>query len=145
MKRQYSIPTTAPVITVSLVPIHGGDVVAFEVTAREARGVWLPWTTLEFGQSPWESASILADEWCDGHEIAIDLVDAISILDGDAWQLAIVFRARLAALPSAKADRVPVAAHDHGDSLCNPFSAADVSRWAQAPVPARERSVPLVF
>ena len=125
-----------PILTVSLIPVVTGQLLAFDVSAPEAQGRWLPWTVLEYGQSPWECASLLGDEWCDGHINAIRLVDAISnFATNGGWELALVFRAELTLIPSAKPDRAPVIVSAGDSSLLNSFAEVDISRWVAGDPP----------
>ena len=87
-------------IAVHLVPVFAGAVVAFDVSARDARGRWLPWDLLPYGGNPYETAAALGDDWCDGAVLDLAIVDALSFpLAGESWELALVFRAGLAAAP----------------------------------------------
>ncbi|MCC7363735.1 MAG: hypothetical protein IT303_05150 [Dehalococcoidia bacterium] len=122
-------------VTVHLVPVSEGRLVVFDVTAAEARGRWLPWTTMPFGGNPWEVAATLADDWLDGAIDDISLVDVLSLsLSGSGWELAIVFRARLTALPPAEParHRAPYVFPTGAFDAIGSFDPVDLERWVAA-------------
>ena len=120
-------------VTVHLVTVIEGELVVFDVSAKAARGRWLPWAVLEFGQNPYEAASLLADDWCD---VALDdlrLADVLSFeVEGGGWELAIVFRAALAAVPVGDGARAPVLVHAGHIDAIGAFDPADIARWVGA-------------
>jgi len=135
MKAYFGLPAESFVsggthVTVSLVPVYEGRLCVFDVHAREARGRWLPWDVLGFGENPYEAASTLADEWCDGVISDLSLVDVMSFpVDGGGWELAIVFRAELSALPRGDDARAPYLFEaGRYDALGN-FDPVDLERW----------------
>ena len=135
-------------ITVYLVPVYDGGLVVFDVEAREARGRWLPWDVLDFAQNPYEAASALADNWC---AVALDdlsLVDIMSFLvEGEGWELAIVFRAELAEMPPGDAAGEPVRFEPGRYDAIGPFDPVDLERWVTRGAAPREtaRAGGLVF
>ena len=117
-------------VSIYLVPEWDGHLIAFDVVAKEAPGRWLPWTIADFGASPWETASALSNEWCGDTTESIELVDTISFeTDSAGWELALVFRARLNALPPGETERIPVVSQPDDARLSVPFAAADLGRW----------------
>lgn len=124
-------------VTVHLVPVHEGRLLAFDVRAGEAQGRWLPWCVIEFAGNPYVTASELADDWCEGAISDLALADVMSFTTpGGAWELAIVFRAELTALPRPRKDRVP-AVFERGrfDSI-GPFDPVDLQRWVESKGPS---------
>lgn len=117
-------------ISVYLVPVFRGRLVVFDVAARQARGRWLPWDVMEFGANPYETAAALADDWCEGAVSALTLADVMSFpFEGGGWELAIVFRAELTALPAGDDARSPfVFAEGEADAI-GLFDPADLVRW----------------
>ncbi len=116
-------------VTVHLVPVFERSLVVFDVMSSAARGRWLPWAIIDFGQNPYEAASLLADDWCDVPLDDLSLVDVMSFGAQGGWELAIVFRAALTAAPAGDAERVPfVFAPGHFDAIGN-FDPADIERW----------------
>ena len=135
-------------ITVYLVPVYDGGLVVFDVEAREARGRWLPWDVLDFGQNPYEAASALADTWCAVALGDLSLVDIMSFLvEGEGWELAIVFRAELAEMPPGDAARKPVRFEPGRYDAIGPFDPVDLERWVTRGAATREtaRAGGLVF
>ncbi len=134
-------------LTVHVVPVFKGVLIAFDVDAPEASGRWLPWTPLEHGGNPWETASAIVGEWCGGAVVELRLVDVIARGAGAEWGLALVFRAELTALPGGERGQPhPCAPPEHGS--VRGFAAADLARWlAQSPggVAASSHTPPLVF
>ena len=132
----FGPPAAQPVeggtfLSVHVVPVHEGRLVAFDVTTPEAEGRWLPWAILDHGGNPYETASALIDDWCRGSTMTdLRLVDVISRpTPGSAWELAIVFRAELTGTPGGDERRHPHAC-DIGDyeGLCG-FGAVEIERW----------------
>jgi hypothetical protein len=127
-------------IAVHLVPVHQGHLVAFDVTARAAAGRWLPWDLLPYGGNPYETAAELGDEWCDGAVTSLALVDALSFLaPGESWELALVFRAELSAMPAGQTDRTPVTLRPDALTQVGRFGAVDLARWLGS-VPAADQA-----
>ena len=136
MARAYfGSPRTGPSagglqVTVYVIPVYESDLVVFDVHLSQARGRWLPWDVIDFGANPYEAASTLVDDWCDGALSDLVLVDGLSLeAPGDGWELAIVFRAELTAMPAGDGDRtakrVPATATD----AIGPFDPVDLERW----------------
>jgi hypothetical protein len=120
-------------VTVHLVPVFEGCLVVFDVTANAAHGRWLPWAVMEFGQNPYEAASLLADDWCDVPLADLSLADVMSIeVESGGWELAIVFRAELTALPAGDAERRPVAIEPGHFDAIGAFDPVDLERWVTA-------------
>ena len=117
-------------LTVHVVPVFEGALVAFDVDAPEARGRWLPWTPLAHGGNPWETASAVMDEWCDGAVADLRLVDVIARREeeGGEWGLAIVFRAELTAFPRGERGR-PHSCAPPEHTRVRGFAAVDLARW----------------
>ena len=117
-------------VAVYLVPVFEGKLVVFDVAAQAARGRWLPWDVLEFGGIPYEAAASLADQWCDGAISDLSLADAMSFPFGtEGWELALVFRAELTALPTGDDARTPFAFElGQVDAIGN-FDPVDLERW----------------
>jgi len=65
-------------VAVYLVPVFAGRLTVFDVTAPGVRGKWLPWTVMEYGANPYETAAALADDWCDGAISALEVADVLS-------------------------------------------------------------------
>lgn len=135
-------------LSVHVVPVLEGRIVSFVLDPPGPRGRWLPWTVLEQGANPYEIASTIVDEWCDGAMSDLRLADVISREGDHGWELAIIFRAELTALPG----------HERGaPHVCDPqdladvqgFEAVDLERWlgvGGAAAPATEgNSQKLVF
>ncbi len=117
-------------ISVYLVPVFRRRLVVFDVAARQARGRWLPWDVMEFGANPYETAAALADDWCEGAVSSLTLADVMSFpFEGGGWELAIVFRAELTALPAGDDARSPfVFAEGEADAI-GLFDPVDLVRW----------------
>lgn len=119
-------------ITVYLVPVFEGRLVVFDVSAREARGRWLPWDVLEWGGNPYECASALADDWCEGAMNDLRLVDVMSFaVEGGGWELAIVFRAELFTAPAGDDVRTPYLFAAGAYDAIGSFDPVDLRRWVQ--------------
>ncbi len=120
-------------LTVYLVPVFEGGLVVFDVDAREARGRWLPWDVLDFGQNPYEAASQLADDWCNVSLHDLSLADVMSFpVEPSGWELAIVFRAELAEMPPGDAARTAVRFDPGQYDAIGPFDPVDIERWMAA-------------
>ena len=134
-------------VAVYLVPVFEGRLVVFDVAASAARGRWLPWDVLEFGANPYEAASALADDWCDGAVSDLALADAMSFpFSGGGWELALIFRAELTELPAGDGARTAFA-FDAGeyDAIGN-FDPVDLERWdTRGATPHARGSSGLVF
>ena len=115
-------------LSVHVVPVLEGRIVAFTLAAGGPKGRWLPWTVLPQGANPYEIASAVVDEWCDGAMSDLRLADVISREGNGGWELAIVFRAELTALPlgARGAPRVCEAADL---AAVQGFEAVDLERW----------------
>lgn len=119
-------------VAVYLVPVFDGGLVVFDVTARSARGRWLPWDILEFGGNPYEAAASLADDWCGGALSDLSLVDVMSFpFEGEGWELAIVYRAELTELPLADDVRTPFRFPPGQFDAIGSFDPVDLERWVQ--------------
>lgn len=147
-KAIFARPERAPVrggayVSAYLVPVFEGRLVAFDVTAPEARGRWLPWTVLDFGQNPYEAASGLVDQWCQGAVTDLTLVDVLSLpAEGGGWELAIVFRAELAAPPKGADDRHPFLFERGRFDAIAAFDPVDLERWVAAGPPPPGATAP---
>lgn len=120
-------------ITVYLIPVFDGGLVVFDVRAPQARGRWLPWDVLDFGANPYEAASALADGWCDVTLKDLSLVDVMSFpVEGGGWELAIIFRAELGALPPGDDVRTPYRFEPGRYDAIGPFDPVDLERWVIA-------------
>ncbi len=127
-------------IAVYLVPVFEGRLVVFDVAAKAARGRWLPWDILQFGGNPYEAAATLVDQWCEGRVQDLALADAMSFPFGDSgWELALVFRAELTAMPKGDDARTPFAFEAGEFDAIGNFDPVDLGRWVQraATEPAR--------
>jgi len=123
-------------LAIYLVPVYQGGLVVFDVSAREARGRWLPWSVLPFRGNPYEEAAALADDWCEGALADLRLVDVISAASATgSWELAIVFRAELTAMPAGNGDRQPERIPAAAVESIGPFDAVDLQRWVAAYAP----------
>lgn len=117
-------------ISVYLVPVYQGRLVVFDVAARQARGRWLPWDVMEFGANPYETAAALADDWCGGAVSSLTLADVMSFpFDGGGWELAIIFRAGLTALPPGDDVRSPFLFPEGEVDAIGLFDPVDITRW----------------
>ena len=133
-------------LSVHVAPVLEGRLVAFVLEAGGPKGRWLPWTVLPPGGNPYEIASTVVDEWCDGAMSDLRLVDVISREGDDGWELAIVFRAELTAMPlgARGAPRVCEAADL---AAVQGFEAVDLERWqgGEAPTATEGDGSRLVF
>jgi hypothetical protein len=126
-------------ITVYLVPVFEGRLVVFDVSAPEARGRWLPWDVLDWGGNPYECASALADDWCEGAISDLRLADVMSFaVEGGGWELAIVFRAELTTAPSADDVRTPFVFAPGAYDAIGSFDPIDLQRWLEGGGEGRE-------
>ena len=120
-------------VTIHLVPVRDGGLLAFDVSAQGAHGRWLPWAVLEFGQNPYEAASTLADDWCAVSLRDLALVDVMSIeSEGGGWELAIVFRAVLAEMPAGDGERRPFLFALGAFDAIGAFDPVDLERWVRS-------------
>ncbi len=127
-------------VAVYLVPVYQGGLVVFDVSARAARGRWLPWDVLEFGGNPYEAAAALADDWCGGALSDLTLVDVMSFpFEGEGWELAIVYRAELTELPRHDDVRTPFRFDPGEYDAIGSFDPVDLERWVTREAPAGAR------
>ena len=135
-------------LSVHVVPVLEGRIVAFVLEPPGPKGRWLPWTVLKQGANPYEIASTIVDEWCDGAMSDLRLADVISGEGDDGWELAIIFRAELTALPGHKRG-APRVCDAQDLAAVQGFEAVDLERWVGgggARAPATEGDSPkLVF
>ncbi len=132
-------------LSVHVVPVLEGRIVAFVLDSPGPQGRWLPWTVLTQGANPYEIASTIVDEWCDGAMSDLRLVDVISREGEDGWELAIVFRAELTALPGHERG-APRVCDAQDLAAVQGFDAVDLVRWLGDAAPAAEGDSPkLVF
>jgi hypothetical protein len=124
-------------IAIYLVPVFEGQLVAFDVSARGAEGRWLPWNVLPYGENPYVEASALADDWCDGAMQDLRLVDVLTGVAEESWELSLLYRVELTALPGGDGARVPVALAPPLESPVRQFS--DLERWVAAGQPSNAR------
>ena len=115
-------------LSVHIVPVLAGRVVAFVLEAPGPKGRWLPWTVLPQGSNPYEIASTIVDEWCDGAMSDLRLVDVISREGDGGWELAIVFRAQLTDLPHGNRG-APRVCEPQDLAGVQGFEAVDLERW----------------
>lgn len=119
-------------VAVYLVPVFEGRLVVFDVEAPGVRGRWLPWTVMEYGANPYETAAALADDWCEGAVAALEVADALSFpYDLDGWELALVYRAELMAPPGGDANRRPAFVAAGELDAIGPFDPVDLLRWVE--------------
>ena len=123
-------------LTVHVVPVLQGQLVTFLLEAPGPGGRWLPWTVLKQGANPYEIASTIIDEWCDGAMSDLRLVDVISREGDDGWELAVVFRAELTALPRGERGEPRVCESQDLESV-HGFDAVDLERWLGASAAGR--------
>jgi hypothetical protein len=130
-------------VTVHLVPVFEGRLVAFDVSSGEVHGRWLPWAVIDYRQNPYEAAALLADDWLDNALHSLRIVDVMS-LEGPlgGWELAIVFRAEMGALPSGDSERVPYPYPAGEYDAIGLFDPADLERWVAAAATADATGAP---
>ncbi len=117
-------------LTTHVVPVFHGKLVLFEFEERSIAGRWLPWTTMEYGDNPYVTASAIVDEWCNGAMRDLRLVDVMSMqMDEGIWELAIMFRVELAALPAETSHRKPLLVEAAAASSVGRFETVDLERW----------------
>ncbi len=117
-------------ITLYLVPVLSGQLVAFDLRVSDGRGRWLPWTVMDFGASPYVTASELAEQWCQGAVSDLSLADVMSFeTQGGGWELAIVFRAELTVEPRPPANGTVSLLPPGGLDAIGPFGPVDLKRW----------------
>lgn len=120
-------------LCVYLVPVFEGRLVAFDVRVRGAEGRWLPWDILSYGGNPYEDATELTEEWCQGAVDDLRLVDVMTRVAEGSWELSLVFRANLGAMPAEDAARTPIAIEPGDVEAIQQFDAIDLLRWMEAP------------
>ncbi|MFN0147978.1 MAG: hypothetical protein ACKVT1_15855 [Dehalococcoidia bacterium] len=119
-------------VSVYAVPVFDGRLVVFDVSASVARGRWLPWAVIDFQQNPYEAASLLIDDWCDVPLADLALADVMSLsVEGGGWELAIIFRAVLTALPEGDRERRPYLFEPGHYDAIGPFDPVDLQRWVE--------------
>ncbi|MXW25952.1 MAG: hypothetical protein F4Z77_06645 [Dehalococcoidia bacterium] len=118
-------------LTVHVAPVLEGRIVAFVLEAGGPKGSWLPWTVLPQGGNPYEIASTIVDQWCDGAMSDLRLVDVISRESDDGWELAVVFRAELTALPRGERG-APRICEAPDLAAVQGFEAVDLERWLES-------------
>lgn len=122
-------------IAVYLLPVYGGQLVAFDVEAAQARGRWLPWDILPWGGNPYELASELADLWCQAPLSDLTLADVMSFPSPeDGWELAVVFRAELSEPARGDEVRKPYFFPPGQFDAIGPFDPIDLERWVTGAV-----------
>ncbi len=117
-------------VSVYLVPVYQGRLLAFDIHAKAVSGRWLPWAVIDYRQNPYEAAALLADDWLD---VALDDLRVVDVLSAEGplqgWELAIVYRAALAELPKGDSDRAPyLYPADRYDAIAI-FEPTDFERW----------------
>jgi hypothetical protein len=122
-------------IAVYLVPVFDGRLVAFDVNARGAQDRWLPWNVLPYGENPYVEASALADDWCGGAMRDLRLADVLSGSAEESWELSLLYRLELTAMPRGDALRKPVALALPLESSIRQFETADLERWVRSAQP----------
>ena len=115
-------------LTVHVVPVLQGQLVTFLLDSPGPGGRWLPWTVLKQGANPYEIASTIVDEWCDGAMSDLRLVDVISREGDEGWELAVVFRAELTALPRGERGE-PRVCESRDLATVRGFEPVDLDRW----------------
>lgn len=154
MKAFFGPPLPGPApggtqLTIYLVPVFEGQLICFDVTAKAARGRWLPWDVLDLQENPYEAASELADIWCGVPATSLELADVMSFnAPGSPWELAVIFRCTLSEPALGDADRHPYMFPRGRYDAIGQFDPVDLERWvkgaeadaAQVPAPAIEPS-----
>jgi len=132
-------------ITTHVVPVFQGKLVIFDLESSAVSGRWLPWTTMEYGENPYVTASAIVDEWCQGAIKELRLVDVMSNqIDSGVWELAIVFRAELSASPLPTPERTPTSVAPREAGRVGHFDQVDLERWVGMP-PDAAPSEKLIF
>lgn len=123
-------------VSVHLVPVFEGRLVAFDVRAGQVHGRWLPWAVIDFRQNPYEAAALLADDWLDVPLTDLRIADVLSV-DGPlgGWELAIVYRAECAARPRGDGQRTPFVYEPGEYDAIGIFDPLDLERWVGMPAP----------
>lgn len=131
-------------ITVYVVPTLEGHLVAYDLSGDPAvAGRWLPWDVLPFAESPHAAASAVIDRWCGAPMLDLRLVDSLSLDHSDGtWELALIFRAELAAAPEPSPGLAPI--HLPLDALDGvaPFAPGDLHRWLTSGEPPPPAAAP---
>jgi hypothetical protein len=122
-------------VSVHLVPVHEGRLVAFDVRSAQLRGRWLPWAVIDFRQNPYEAAALLADDWFGDTALSDLRVADVLSLDGPlgGWEVAIVFRAELEAMPAGDPERMPYVYEAGAFDAIGAFDPVDLERWTSMP------------
>ena len=129
-KPTKSVSAGGTFLTVHLIPVCERKLIAFDVTAPEAKGRWFPWTVLTFGTEPYEAAANLVDDWCDGSVKRLELCDVLTFKSYEnAWQISLVFRSELTGIPQGDAKRKPLIFEKELPAVIDKFKAADIQRW----------------
>ncbi len=130
---QQGASTGGAMITVHLVPVFEGGLVVFDLRSSDKQARWLPWRVLDFGGNPYECASNLGDDWCEGAVSDLSLADVMSFeIPGSGWELAIIFRAELTAKPRPRGARVPALLAAGSLDAIGRFDPVDLERWVAA-------------
>tara|TARA_B110000263_G_C15225814_1_gene472183 strand:+ start:583 stop:1041 length:459 start_codon:yes stop_codon:yes gene_type:complete len=117
-------------LTIHIIPVYKGKLVAFDVTAPEAKGRWFPWTVLNYGIEPYEAAANLVDDWCEGSTQQLSLCDILTFMSYEgAWQISLVFRNELITLPHGDFERKPLLFDKELPTKIDKFQSADIERW----------------
>lgn len=130
-------------ISVHLVPVLDGRLAVFDIRDAHVRGRWLPWAVIDYGQNPYEAASILADDWLVEPLRDLSLVDVLSLdAAGGGWELAIVFRAEITKEPPPTAGRQPFLFDAGKYDAIGPFDPVDLERWVTYSIQAPPQDPP---
>ncbi|MGD9934561.1 MAG: hypothetical protein AB7T37_12710 [Dehalococcoidia bacterium] len=120
-------------VSVYIVPVYQGRLVAFDIHAKAVSGRWLPWAVIDYRQNPYEAAALLADDWLD---VGLDDLRVVDVLSAEGplrgWELAIVYRAELSELPKGDSDRAPYLYPADGYDAIAIFEPTDFERWVGA-------------
>ena len=114
-----------------LVPVFDGCLVVFDIHSKATSGRWLPWAVIDYGQNPYEAASLLADDWLNVPLDDLSLADVLSLENEAGWELAIVFRAALPTLPPGDAERHTVRCEAGQFDAIAAFDPVDLERWVK--------------
>lgn len=131
-------------LSVHVVPVLEGRIIAFVLEAPGPKGRWLPWTVLEHGANPYEIASTVVDEWCDGAVSDLRLADVISRETDGGWELAVIFRAELTAQPRGERG-APHVCDPQDLAEVRGFEAVDLERWLGTSPATQQDGGQLVF